>query len=196
MYSTLSVFAGLQLKTKDKPLKSFTYALTPHDQTDVINPVKKKPLVTDNVQGDHVIAHKLEPGQKLAELVAQYRRCKYTKAVVVVNIAKSLMLEPAYLEGLESSNFPVLIVSQNDGQELLGILDREDEDVLCDIDVESAVDGPAHSHLQRHQQLQVVTEQPRAGAASLNSKSSGIYMYKHIITDEVSHAVLRQEHYV
>ena len=133
--------------------------------------------MTDDVQGDHIIAHKLEPGQKLAELLTQYRRCKYTKAVVVVNTVQSLMLEPAYLEGLESSNFPVLIVSQNDGQELLGILDREDEDVLCDIDVESAVDGPAHSHHQQHQQLQAVTEQPRAGVkggtATQDGKSTG-----------------------
>ena len=172
---SLSTLTGLQLKTKDKQLKAFTYALAP--LTEGINPVKKKPLVTDDdVQADHVRAHKLESTEKLAGVVAHYRECERTKAVVVVNTADSLELDPAYLEGLKPDKFPVLIVSQRDGREMMDILEHEDEVVLCDIEVESAVDAPVH---QQHQ-TQAVTEQPRAGGkggASQESKATGMHTF-------------------
>ena len=160
---------GLQLKIKNRLLKAFTYALAP--DTESINPVKRKVLVTDNeIEGDHVLVHKLEPSQKLSEVVAGYRKHKYTKAVVVVNTASSLMLEPAYLEGFEGGTFPVLVVSQADGRELVDIIEEE-EDVLCDIEVESAVDAPSQQN-----QLQAVTEQPRPGGAkgAQENKTTGM----------------------
>ena len=135
--------------------RSFTYTLSPLTQG--INPVKKKVLVTDEVEGDHVRVHELQSTEKLAEIVAGYRTNKCTKAVVIVNIADSLMLEPAHLEGLESSSFPLLVVSQSDGQELKGILDQQ-HDVLCDINVESTVDHPA--------QPQAMAEQGIAGGGT------------------------------
>ena len=158
------------LPNQTTPLKAFTYGLAP--MTEDINPVKRKVLVTEKVEADHVTVHKLEPTDKLAEVVANYRKDKCTKAVVLVNTVDSLLLEPAHLEGLQRSNFPVLVVTGADGREMLDILlaDRED-DVLCDIDVESTVDKPTHQQL-------AVTEQPRAGdkggAASQDNKSSGI----------------------
>ena len=167
---------GLQLTLPNQtaPAKAFTYALAP--MTEDINPVKRKVLVTEEVKADHVTAHKLEPTEKLAEVVANYRKDKCTKAVVIVNTVESLLLEPAHLEGLESSNFPVVIVSQTDGREMLEILDRED-DLLCDIEVESTVDRPTHHPL-------AVTEQPRAtgkggATSSQDNKSSGTDMYMH-----------------
>ena len=165
--------AGLQLtlSSQNTPLKAFTYALAPMSED--INPVKRKVLVTEEVKADHVTAHKLEPTDKLAEVVANYRKDKCTKAVVIVNTVDSLLLEPTYLEGLESSNFPVLIVTHPDGQEMLEILDRED-DVLCDVEVESTVDKPTHHTL-------AVTEQPRAGGkggtAYQDNLSSGIHVH-------------------
>ena len=175
---------GLQLKIKNKPLKAFTYALA--TDTESINPVKRKVLVNDNeVQGDHVLVHRLEPLQKLSEVIANYRTHKYTKAVVVVNTATNLMLEPVYLEGFEGGNFPVLIISSTDGRELLDIIEHEEEDVLCDIEVESAVDAPSQ-HANRHHHQLAVTEQPRAGGAKgtanpQDNKSTGIQLHVCII---------------
>ena len=175
--------AGLQLtlSSQNKPLKAFTYALAP--MTEDINPVKRKVLVTEEVKADHVTAHKLEPTEKLAKVVANYRKDKCTKAVVVVNTVDSLLLEPTHLEGLESSNFPVLIVTHPDGQEMLDILDRDD-DVLCDIEVESTVDKPTDYPL-------AVIEQPRAGGkgstTSQDNASSGIHVHVHTL-----YAVMRK----
>ena len=134
--------------------KAFTYALTPLTQG--INPMKNKVVVMDRdeVEGDHVRVHELQSTEKLAEIVAGYRKDKYTKAVIIVNITDSLMLESAHLEGLESSSFPLLVVNQSDGQELISILDQLDE-VLCDINVETAVDHP-----------QAMAEQSNAGGAT------------------------------
>ena len=171
---SLSLLSGLQLQTlQNKPLKAFTYALAP--LTDGINPVRKKVLVTEEVQGDHVIAHKLEPTEKLAEIVANYRRNKCSKAVVVMNTSDSLLLEQVHLEGLGSSNFPLLVVSHSDGRELQGILDQ-DEDVLCDIDVESTVDQPTH-------QLQPEKELNKAGSkgsAAPQDKGTSGTLYMHV----------------
>ena len=145
--------------------RSFTYALSPLTQG--IHPVKKKVLVADEVEGDHVRLHELQFTEKLAEIMAGFRKNKCTKAVVVVNIADSLMLEPAHLEGLEGSNFPLLVVSQSDGQELKRILDQQD-DVLCDINVESTVDHPT--------QPQAMVEQGIAGGgpAPQDNKTSSM----------------------
>ena len=171
---------GLQVKIKNKPLKAYTYALA--TDTESIIPVKRKVLVNDNeVQGDHVLVHKLEPAQKLSEVIANYRTHKYTKAVVVVNTVTSHMLEPVYLEGFEGGNFPVLIVSSTDGRELLDIIEHEEEAVLCDIEVESAVDAPSQHTSNHHYPHQLpVTEQPRAGGGKSNTnlqdnKSTGMY---------------------
>ena len=147
--------------------KAFTYALTPLSQG--INPMKNKVLVTDHdeVEGDHVRVHVLQSTEKLAGMVAYYRKDKCTKAVVIVNIADSLILEPAHLEGLESSNFPLLVVSQSDGEELISMFNQPDE-ILCDINVESAVDHP-----------QAMTEQSNAGGAvaprDRSSSMSSVY---------------------
>ena len=154
--------SGLQLKTHSKPLlKAFSYALAPG--TDTINPVKRKVLVVDDegVQGDHVAVHRLEPSQKLIEVVAGHRQNKLTKAVIVVNTTDGMILGPAFLEGYEGSNYPVLIVSQSDGREMLSFVEQEEEDVLCDIEAESAVDAVPH----RQGHSAVITQQPRAGAA-------------------------------
>ena len=165
---------GLQLKTQKKQLKAFTYALAPG--TDAINPVKKKVLVVDDdgVQADHVAVHRLEPSQKLVEVVAGYRQRQLTKAVVVVNTSDSLILEPVYLEGYEGSNYPVLIVSKSDGREILHLVEHEEEDVLCDIEAESAVDAVPHPRPPGHPSA--VTEQPRPGGpkgTSHESKTTG-----------------------
>lgn len=149
LYTHLFLLSGLQLTwgEHNSPLKrAFTYALCPLTQG--INPVKKKVLVTDEVEGDHVRVHELQPTEKLAESVAGYRKNKSTKAVVILNTADGLMLDPAHVEGLESSNFPLVVVSQSDGQELKGILDQQD-DVLCDINVESTVDHPTQPQTEQ-----------------------------------------------
>ena len=117
---------------------AFNYAPIP--LTEGINPVKKKVLVTESVQGDHVFVHKLEAGDNLAQLVAEYRG-NSAKAVVIVNTAESYTVHPTHLEGLEKSYFPLLILTLNDGQKLLKALDQPD-DVMCDIEVESDVDLP------------------------------------------------------
>ena len=139
---------------KNPQLKmAFRYALSP--LTQAINPVKKKAIVTDKVKGSHVRVHELLSTEKLSEIVAGYRKDKYTKAVVIVNTADSLMLEPAHLEGLESNSYPLLVVSQSDGQHLKRILGEQNE-VLCDINVESTVDRP--------REMQVVAEESNTEA--------------------------------
>ena len=130
----------------------------------------------EGVQGDHVAVHRLEPSQKLTEVVAGHRQNKLTKAVIVVNTTDGLILEPAYLEGYEGSNYPVLIVSQSDGREILSLMEHKEEDVLCDIEAESAVDAVPHRQPPGHSL--VVTDQPRAGGprgagGTHESKTSG-----------------------
>ena len=122
--------------------------------------MRNKVIVTEEVQGDHVIVHKLEPGDKLAELVSQYRSNILVKAVVVVNTGDSYILKPGYLKGIEKSNFPLIVVTANDGQQLLEILDQSD-DVLCDIDVESTVD------------VLVSTSQPQSESQRTKKNSTG-----------------------
>ena len=159
--------SGLQLKTQSKPLlKAFTYALAPG--TDTINPVKRKVLVVEDegVQGDHVAVHKLEQSQKLVDVVTRHRQNKHAKAVIVLNTSDSLILESAYLERYDGGNYPVLIVSNSDGREILSLVDEENEDILCDIEAESAVDAVLHRQPSQGNPA-VVTQQPRAGGARL-----------------------------
>ena len=160
--------SGLQLKTHSKPLlKAFSYALAPG--TDTINPVKRKVLVVDDegVQGDHVAVHRLEPTQKLTEVVARHRQNKLTKAVIVVNTTDGMILEPAFLEGFEGSNYPMLIVSQSDGREILSLVEQEEEDVLCDIEAESAVDAVPH------RQPPTKAEGPKETSSQESNKTTG-----------------------
>ena len=140
IYNITFICSGLQLilPNEKSPFRAFTYALGP--TTRGINPVKRKVIVLETVEGDHVIVHKLQPEDRLAEKVSDYRST-FVKAVVVVNTADSYELDPSHIEGMDESNFPVLVLSASDGHDLLNCLEHfEDRDVLCDIEVESTVD--------------------------------------------------------
>lgn len=143
-------------------LKSFTYALAPGACP--LNPIERKVMVLDDeeVQGDHVVVHELEPSQKLADVVAG--RHNFTKALVIVNSTESLALESSYLDGYTGINYPVLIVSWSNGQEILSLVEQEGH-LMCDIKADSAVDALPH-HQQPLGHTLVMTEPPRAKTAA------------------------------
>ena len=157
----------LMVQYKDEPFIAFTYALT--SVTERINPVKKKVLVTEAVQGDHVFVYTLEEGDNLAEMVLDCRG-QSAKAVVLINTCEDYSVDPVYLKGLERSTFPLIVVKHTDGQSLLKNLDRADgNDVMCDIDVESGVDLP--DTLSRQNPLQ------RAGSSRESAPTTGTVLH-------------------
>lgn len=89
-----------------------------------------------------MFVHKLKPEDKLAQFVEVYRS-NYAKAVVIVNTTENYTIQPIHLKGLQKSSFPLVVLTLSDGQEVLKTISRQyDEEVTCDIDVESDMDLP------------------------------------------------------
>lgn len=143
----------------ERPFAAFTYALAP--DVEKPSPVDWKILVTEDVQSQHIRCHKLSRGDDLRRLVEQYRGA-YAMATVVINTENSHTLDPAYLQGLKVGSHPILVLTQQDGRQLLKLLDQHaDQDVEGRVDIESMVDPltkPATASLPKPGR--VVKEQP------------------------------------
>ena len=132
--------SGLQLRMhgQELPFASFTYALPP--TVEKPSPVDWKILVSEDVQSQHIRCHELRPEDNLPQLVAQYQQA-YAVATVVINSEDSHTLNPSYLQGVSLGSYPILVLTQQDGRQLLKLLDQYGEqEVEGRVDVESMVD--------------------------------------------------------
>lgn len=129
---------GLQLIEKSagsqKPFKSFSYATSP---------VTKEPVTVEktliwhraySIQSEHVRCHVLTPDDNIPELIIKYSR-QHAQAVVLINTANNYtLISHSLLCDAASSDIPVLVVTSQDGEELLSILNEfKPGDVLVQI---------------------------------------------------------------
>ena len=57
-----------------------------------------KPLVTDNVESQHIRCHELHEGDELSMLVANFK-AQHAKAVILINTQDNYFIAPRFLEG-------------------------------------------------------------------------------------------------
>ena len=124
-------FTALRLLLKEK-MVSFTCVLCSGIKD--IDPILNLNLVQDGkIENDHVLLHKLVPGETVVKVLTKYHR-EHTKAVVLINIEDSHSLAPKYLENFKEYTFPVLIIKWSDGGKLLEIV-KSVKECPCDISV-------------------------------------------------------------
>ena len=118
-------YTGLQLIEKtavsQRPFKCFSYATSPIPQEPV---TVEKTMIwhrTYAIQSEHVRCHVLTPDDNIPELIVQYSK-QHVQAVVLVNIANNYSLVSHSLLHDVCSDIPVLVVTSQDGEELLSIL--------------------------------------------------------------------------
>ena len=68
-------------------------------------PVDWKPLVTDDVQAQHIRCHELQEGDELSMLVANFKG-QHAKALILINTQDNYSIAPQFLEG--RVGFPVV----------------------------------------------------------------------------------------
>ena len=129
---------GLQLIKKSaespRPFKCFSYATSPITQEPV---TVEKTVIWHRpyaIQSEHVRCHVLIPEDNIPELIVQYSR-QHAQAVVLVNTANNYSLVSHSLLCDEAcSDIPILVVTSQDGEELLSILNTYNTgDVLVQI---------------------------------------------------------------
>lgn len=139
------------MKLDGKDVASFTY--TRSSLTDKLTPVDWNLLVAEDVQSQHIRCHKLQMGDNLSDLIDTFQKA-HAVAVVLINTSESDILDPSFIKGTKKSHFPVLILKQSCGNELLKKVKQCKENVFAKITVESFVDpvgtqyetGTAPSH--------------------------------------------------
>lgn len=121
---------GLQLRlksSKHQPFASYTYAVTPFMEA----PVRvdwKKILTTEGVECQHILCHELQRDDVVSLLAARHRKA-LAVALVLINIDDSLDLPPEFEESdphIKQSNWPIILISSTDGQNLREYLTRHD----------------------------------------------------------------------
>lgn len=129
------------MNSEDLPVASFTYVLTP--LTDKLVPVDWKLLVTtESMECQNIRCHKLQAGDNILQLIASFQR-KHAVAVVLINTNNNYSLHPSFLEKTQGGgNFPVLLLTESDGMQLLNMVKQSTEDIYAKISVESFVDLP------------------------------------------------------
>ena len=125
---------GLQLKLYDQnlPFASYTYALSP--LTDELAQVDWKLLVTEDVECLNVRCHELQAGDNLPLLVAGFQRA-HAVAVVLINTRDNYILQPLCLTETQVGQFPVLLLTKNDGMALMKKFQQYKGKVLAQITV-------------------------------------------------------------
>ena len=133
----LTFVTGLQLIEKcavsQRPFKCFSYATSPITQEPV---TVEKTIIWHRpyaIQSEHIRCHVLTPDDNIEELIVQYSK-QHAQAVVLVNTANNYTLVSHSLLCDVCSDIPVVVVTSQDGEELLSILDTYNTgDVLVQI---------------------------------------------------------------
>ena len=138
--TTPTHFPGLKLKRKGQqtPFQSFAYALFP--TTKKSSPVHWQYLSMEATEGENIRCHQLQAGDQLVELLKELGE-SLTKALLLINTEDSYSLPREYILGVKELPFPVLIVSNSDGEEIVRCLERFEDHVFARIDAENLVDG-------------------------------------------------------
>ena len=86
------------------------------------------------IESEHVRCHMLTPDDNIPELIVQYSK-QHAQAVVLINTANNYTLvSHSLLHDAACSDIPVVVVTSQDGEKLLSILDAyKPGDVLVQI---------------------------------------------------------------
>ena len=129
---------GLQLIDKSagsqKPFKCFSYATSPITQEPV---TMEKTMIWHRpyaIQCEHVRCHVLTPDDNVPELIVNYSQ-QHAQAVILINTANNYtLISHSLLCDAACSDIPVLVVTSQDGEELLSTLEKfKPGDVLVQI---------------------------------------------------------------
>lgn len=119
---------GLQLRVKGhkQAFISYSYALTPFMESRV--KVDWKILTAEGVECQHIQFHQLQKGEDLNSLVLKYKK-SHAVAIILVNIDDTYNLASQFTEEFvktKKGNFPVVLVTGENGQSLKEFLNHHD----------------------------------------------------------------------
>ena len=165
---------GLKLKLQGQQLPSacYTYALSPLMDKPVL--VDWRIVVNDDdIQSQHVRCHALQPGDNVKELVATFRKA-LAKAVVLINTQDNYTLAPEFTEGVDKSNYPIVVLTKSDGGSLVELLEKYfgQTDVLARLDVEGMVVDLQQEQVELEQSTEGST-QPKKDSKRSDSHGTG-----------------------
>ena len=120
----LLLLVGIQLRQKDEtqPFALFSYALAPFTPSPVQTDwkiVSVQPIVSQ-----HILCHKLEPGENLEDVVSSCE-ADTTKALILVNSESTFNLGSGYeWSHVSPPSYPVCVMQCKEGEELLEMVKR------------------------------------------------------------------------
>ena len=88
-----------------------------------------KLLLTEDARRQHIRCHELQDGDNLRELIASFQKA-YAVAVVLINTSDDYILQSSFLSGAQRSYFPVMVLTNSDGIDLLQIMKQYEKAVF------------------------------------------------------------------
>lgn len=114
-------------------------------------------ILSEDVKGQSICCHMLQANDCLQDLI---NRCEqsYSVALIIINIEDNYVIRESFLRGMVEVDFPVVILTLNDGLQLLHLLQSKgQDDVEAKIDAVSVMDTSSHdlrtNKAQRGQQI-------------------------------------------
>ena len=126
-----SFSAGLKLRRqatgKDEGYGSYSYALSP--LTVAPKGIDWKIIAPSgaDIVCDHIHCHEIKPDDNLDVLIAECR-ANHAVAIVLVNCDDNYSLPETVQSHFTKTDYPVLVLTANDGKKLLQTLREEDDD--------------------------------------------------------------------
>lgn len=78
------------------------------------------------VIGHHILCHKLQPQEKLPELIKS-RNTEFTRALIIITPDESYLVSRDFMwEGMAPSPFPVCVINNENGSKLLQVIEQHD----------------------------------------------------------------------
>ena len=138
------------MKSQEVSFASFSYCLWPELKN--ASTTDWELLVTDDVvQSQNIYCHELKAGEHLSKIIAHHRH-NHSVALIVVNTRNDYIIEKSFLGEMEGEEFPVVVLTEIDGRNLLKAFDdhvRQHDDVQVRIMSRSAVGSEVRP--QEHQ---------------------------------------------
>ena len=88
-----------------------------------------KTLTAEGVECQHIRYHQLQKGDNLLTLTDKYRKA-HAVAIILVNSENNFQMAPEFTEetvkALKKGNFPVILITSEDGRNLREFINRHD----------------------------------------------------------------------
>ena len=117
---------GIQLKQKGETAPFALFPYCPGPMTEGPARVEWKIITQEPIVSQHILCHQLKDGDNIPELITKCSS-EFTAGLILVNVDDAYVVSRKFQwDGMEGPSFPVCILTAEDGQKLLGMVEQQE----------------------------------------------------------------------